>query len=169
MISDPRWIKLDEIRLFHNSSGWKSSSSKWLPVEIRYCCCCFFNLFFNKKHRFLILHFPNSTFSQNQSATITLNTGSPRTLVKILVILNATGYMFTSSSGFAFIHFEVYSTHSSKTTGNSPAISTFNRWLFLKLNQWFICNKSPVLPGQLPVSNWEVYLILRKIQHQFNL
>jgi hypothetical protein len=122
-----------------------------------------------KKHRFLILRFPNSTFSQNQSATITLNTGSPRTLVKILVILNATGYMFTSSSGFAFIHFEVYSTHSSKTTGNSPEISTFNRWLFLKLNRRFICNKSPVLPGQLPVSNWEVYLILRKIQHQFNL
>jgi hypothetical protein len=52
MISNPRWIKLDEIRLFHNSSGEKSSSSKWLPVAIR---------FHFSKHRFHILHSPNST------------------------------------------------------------------------------------------------------------
>jgi hypothetical protein len=49
-----RWIKPDEIRLFHNPSGWKSSSSKWLPVEIRF-------FFSKKKHRCHILHFPNST------------------------------------------------------------------------------------------------------------
>jgi hypothetical protein len=30
------WIKPDEIRLFYNSSGEKSCSSKWLPVEIRF-------------------------------------------------------------------------------------------------------------------------------------
>jgi hypothetical protein len=53
MISNPRWIKPDEIRLFHNSSGEKSSSSKWLPVAIRF--------FFFSKHRFHILHSPNST------------------------------------------------------------------------------------------------------------
>jgi hypothetical protein len=47
-----RWIKPDEIRLFHNPSGWKSSSSKWLPVEIRF-------FFSKKKHRCHILHFPN--------------------------------------------------------------------------------------------------------------
>ena len=39
-------------------------------------------ILFYKKHRFHILHFPNSTdISQNQPATITLNTGSPRTLL----------------------------------------------------------------------------------------
>ena len=37
MIYGIRWIKSDEIRLFHNSSRWNPSSSKRLPVEI-----CFF-------------------------------------------------------------------------------------------------------------------------------
>ena len=54
MISSSKWIKSDETCPFHNSFGQKSSSSKWLLVEI-----CFF-LFF-KKHRFHVLHFPNST------------------------------------------------------------------------------------------------------------
>ena len=40
---------------------------------------------------------------------------------------------------FCFHSFEVYSSiDSSKTIGNSPEVSNFNR-LFLKLN-WFICN-----------------------------
>ena len=51
--------------------------------------------------------------------------------VKILLILNPTGYMFTSS-GIAFI-FEVNSSiDSSKVVGNSPEVSSFNQ-LFLKL------------------------------------
>jgi hypothetical protein len=39
-----------------------------------------------------------------------------------------------------FHSFEVYfSIDSSKTIGNTPEVSNFNRWLFLKLNR-FICN-----------------------------
>ena len=54
-------------------------------------------------------------------------------VTKILVILNPTGYMLTSSSGFAsFISFEVYSIDSSKTTSNSPEVSNFNRLFFLQ-------------------------------------
>jgi hypothetical protein len=57
---------------FTNPSGEKSSSSKWLPVEIRFL--------------FKSTGFTSSTFSiqpdfpQNQPAAITLYTGSPRTL-----------------------------------------------------------------------------------------
>ena len=49
--------------------------------------------------------------------------------VQILVILNPTGYMLTSS-GFAY-SFEVYSLNSSEMIGNSPEVSNFN-WIFLK-------------------------------------
>ena len=74
MISGPRWIKPDEIRLFHNSSGLKSSSSQWLLVEI----WCFF-----KSTIFTSSTFPvQPDFSQNQPAAITLNTSSPRTLLQ---------------------------------------------------------------------------------------
>jgi hypothetical protein len=73
MISAPRGIKPDEIRLFHNLSGFKSSSSKWLPVEIRF--------FFLKSTSFTSPTFPiQPNFSQNQPAAITLNTSSTRTL-----------------------------------------------------------------------------------------
>ena len=51
MISGLRWIIPDEICLFHNWSGLKSSSSK--------CCQLKSDCFF--KHRFHIIHFPNST------------------------------------------------------------------------------------------------------------
>jgi hypothetical protein len=60
--------------------GKKSSSSKWLPVEISF---------------FLSTGFTSSTFpiqpdfSQNQLAAITLNTGSPQTLTKTWVQLVA--------------------------------------------------------------------------------
>ena len=40
--------------------------------------------------------------------------------IKILVILNPTGYMFTSSGFDAFISFEVYSIDSSKMIDHSP-------------------------------------------------
>jgi hypothetical protein len=78
MISNPRRIKPDEVRLFHNLSGKKSSSSKWLPFEK----CFFFFFFFSKNTGFTSSTFPNQPdFSQNQLAAITLNTGSPRTLL----------------------------------------------------------------------------------------
>ena len=56
-------------------------------------------------------------------------------LVKILVILNPTSYMLTSSG---FDAFEVYSIDSSKTIGKFPEVLNFNR-SFLELNR-FICN-----------------------------
>jgi hypothetical protein len=53
--------------------GKKSSSSKWLPVEIR---------FFFQSTGFTSSTFPiQPDFSQNQLAAITLNTGSPHTLI----------------------------------------------------------------------------------------
>ena len=55
-------------------------------------------------------------------------------LVKILVILNPTGYMLTTSCFFVY-SFEVYSIDSSKMIGNSLEVSNFNR-LFLKLNRF---------------------------------
>jgi hypothetical protein len=55
----------------------KSSSSKWLPVEIR---------FLFKSTGFTSSTFPiQPDFSQNQPATITLKTGSPRTLARALL------------------------------------------------------------------------------------
>ena len=57
--------------------------------------------------------------------------------VKIVVILNPTGYMLTSS-GFTFESFEVYSIDSSKKISKVPEVLNFN-WLFLELNR-FICN-----------------------------
>ena len=59
--------------------------------------------------------------------------------VKILMILNPTGYMLDIIIRFCFHSFEVYSCiDSSKMIGNSPEVSNFNG-LFLKLNR-FICN-----------------------------
>ena len=52
LISIPRWIKPDEIRLSHNSSKSKPSSSDGCHLK------SFFLLF---KHWFHILYFPNST------------------------------------------------------------------------------------------------------------
>jgi len=46
----------------------------------------------------------------------------------------------SKSSRFCFHSFEVYSSiDSSNMIGNSPEVSNFNQWLFLKLNR-FICN-----------------------------
>ena len=91
-------------------------------------------------------HMPQKTNAVNSSA---LEAQS----VKILVILNPTGYMLTSS-GFAYSS-EVYSTDSSKMIGNSPEVSNFIR-LFLKLNR-FICNQLPVL-SETQVNRFENWL-----------
>jgi hypothetical protein len=56
--------------------GKNPSSSKWLHVEIRF-------IFIFKSTGFTSSTFPiQPDFSQNQPAAITLNTGSPRTLIK---------------------------------------------------------------------------------------
>ena len=63
--------------------------------------------------------------------------------VKILVILNPTGWLHVGIFPFFFHSFEVYSIDSSKRIGNFHSVLNFN-WLFLKLNL-FICNYPPVV------------------------
>jgi hypothetical protein len=55
MISDPRWIKLDEIRLYFTIHPLGKNP----PLQIGFWLNSVF--FFFQKHRFHILHFPNST------------------------------------------------------------------------------------------------------------
>jgi hypothetical protein len=64
-----------------NQTGWNMPISQFIHVKSFLKMIAGWNWFCFLKHRFHILHFPNSTgLSQNQPATITLNTGSPRTL-----------------------------------------------------------------------------------------
>ena len=65
--------------------------------------------------------------------------------VKILVILNLTGYMLTSSI-FSLFFRGIFFIDSPKTITNSPEVSDSNRGLFFTLNCRFIfVTKPPIL------------------------